>query len=217
VLGAAAILVTQVVIPRPEAAATLYSPFLRLLVIPGHTNAWQVFYPVLPWFGVAALGMVFARAVQHSPARALSRAWVIGLVCLAAFVLVRVLGGFGNIHPVDGPGWIAFLNVTKYPPSLAFLLLTLGLDLILLSALNAAGGWLRGQNSPLLVFGQSALAFYLLHLYTYALMGLFFSGGASRLTMYAGWLVGLVALYPVCSRYRAFKQQKSPDSLWRLF
>jgi uncharacterized membrane protein len=216
-IAAAAILISQAVVPGPEDVSTLHPPWLRLLVIPGHTNIWQVFYPVIPWFGMAAFGMVFARAVQRSPERALRRAWLGGLVCLAGFVPVRVAGGFGNIHAFDGPGWIEFLNLTKYPPSLAFVLLMLGLNLVLLSVLHAAGDRLGGRDSPVFVFGQSALAFYLLHLYVYALMGLPFLRGASLTVMYCGWLAGLLVLYPVCRRYRAFKQRKSPDSVWRLF
>ncbi len=66
-LGSGAVLLTQVLTPGPDQAATPFSPLVRLLLIPGHTDARQVYYPLLPWSGIAALGMVFARAIQHDP------------------------------------------------------------------------------------------------------------------------------------------------------
>ncbi len=217
ILAVGAIVLTQLYTPSADQAGTLFSPLLRLLLIPGHTNAWQVFYPLVPWFPLAAFGMVFARILRGGRAPLIAQSWLIGIACLVGFAVIRLLNGFGNIHPVDGSGWIAFLNVTKYPPSLAFLLLTMGMNLIALSLLSRLRGWWRSRSAPLMVFGQSALAFYLLHLYVYALAGLGFPDGSSRTVMYAVWLLGLVVLYPVCRRYRTFKQGRPTDSVWRMF
>lgn len=215
-LGAGSILLTQWLVPGPERAHVAVSPAAMLLAIPGHTGAWQVFYPLLPWLGVALLGMAFGRALQARPQALPRRAWMAGVACLAAFAVLR-MAGTGDFHPVDQPGWIAFLNVTKYPPSLAFLLLTLGADLVLLSVLAVAPRVMRAPASPLMVFGQTALAFYLLHLYLFLLLGRLFPSGAPLAATYGSWLVALVILYPICRAYRGFKAAKPPESLWRLF
>jgi uncharacterized membrane protein len=215
-LGAGAILLTQALTPPAAQADALYAPVARLLLVPGQTGAWQVYYPLLPWLGVAMLGMAFGRAMQRDAAAVLRRAWLVGLACLAAFGALRAVG-LGDHHAPEAAGWIAFLNLTKYPPSAAFLLLTLGLNLVLLTALQRAPDRRLGGDSPLLVFGQSALAFYLLHLYVYGVAGLLFPRGVSLPVMYALWAAGLALLYVLCRRYRAFKRRTRADSVWRLF
>ena len=64
------ILVTQFVIPSSDHGATLYSPLLRLLLIPGHTNRWEIFYPVVPWLGVTGLGLLFGELLKRDASRA---------------------------------------------------------------------------------------------------------------------------------------------------
>lgn len=212
-----AVLVTQTLIPGPDKVAELYSPLARLLLIPGHTNIVQVFYPLLPWLGLAVFGLMFARWILANPAAIPRRATLIGVGFLLLFLLVRLAGGFGNIHPVNTSTWITFLNVTKYPPSLAYILLTLGVDLLLLALFARVVTTLRRWAKPLFVFGQTALFFYLAHLYLYAVMGLTIvsAGGISLGWMYAYWAGGLVLLYLLCVRYRKFKQGTAPNSVWR--
>ncbi len=214
-----AVLLTQVLIPGPENVAQLYSPLARLLLIPGHTNIVQVFYPLLPWLGLAVFGLIFARWILANPAAIPRKAALIGAGFLLLFLLVRLAGGFGNIHPVNNATWITFLNVTKYPPSLAYVLLTLGVDLLLLALFARVVTTLRRWVKPLFVFGQTALFFYLAHLYLYAVMGLTItpSGGTSLGWMYAYWAGGLGLLYLLCVRYRTFKQSTAPNSVWRFF
>lgn len=219
VISLLAILLTQALIPGPDKVAELYSPLSRLLLIPGHTNIVQVFYPLLPWLGLAVFGLIFARWILANPAAIPRKAALIGAGFLLLFLLVRLTAGFGNIHPVNNATWIAFLNVTKYPPSLAYILLTLGVDLLLLALFARIVTILQRWAKPLLVFGQTALFFYLVHLYLYAVMGLTItpSGGTSLGWMYAYWSGGLVLLYLLCVRYRNFKQSTAPNSVWRFF
>jgi hypothetical protein len=126
-------------------------------------------------------------------------------------------GGFGNIRAPEGDGWVAFLNVVKYPPSIVFLLLTLGADLLLLGLLARAGSALEGWGRPLVVFGQSPLLFYIAHLYLYGVVGLLVAPrGMPIARMYPYWLAGLVVLYFVCRWYGGFKRWQAPDSVWRL-
>lgn len=214
-----AVLLTQALIPGPDKVAELYSPLARLLLIPGHTNIVQVFYPLLPWLGLAVFGLIFARWILANPAAIPRKAALIGAGFLLLFLLVRLNADFGNIHPVNNSTWITFLNVTKYPPSLAYILLTLGVDLLLLALFAGIVTTLRRWAKPLFVFGQTALFFYLAHLYLYAVMGLTIApaGGTSLGWMYAYWAGGLVLLYLLCVRYRNFKQGTAPNSVWRFF
>src|SRR5262249_15687745 len=132
-VSVAAVLVTQFLTPGADKVNVLYSPLTRALLIPGHTNIIFVLYPLIPWMGLTIFGVVFGRWVVADSTTASRRAMMIGASFLVLFLLVRLLNGFGNIHPVEGSSWIDFLNVTKYPPSLIFILLTLGVDLLLLS------------------------------------------------------------------------------------
>ena len=131
------------------------------------------------------------------------------------FAIVRLLNGFGNFHGA-APGWIGFFNVTKYPPSLSFLLLTTGIDLLLLRSWMFLESRSPSKDRTLAVFGSSPLFFYLTHLYLYALMGWVFPNGTGLAQMIPFWLAGLLILYPLCLWYGRFKQSRSTDSLWRL-
>jgi uncharacterized membrane protein len=139
-----------------------------------------------------------------------------GLLLLALFVLVRVWGGPGNLHPPD-PGWIGFFNLTKYPPSLAFLLLTMGVNSLLLTGLSLK---LVEQSSlfrVISVFGRTPLFFYVIHLYLYAMMGWLVPAGVSAPRMLIYWLAGLLVLYPLCRLYDGFKIRLPANSIWRYF
>ena len=211
-----AVLVTQLVMPSPDHTATLYPPLLRILIIPGHTNIWEIFYPVVPWLGVTGLGLLFGELLKRDKYRAGRVAGWTGLGFLVLFAIIRTSGGFGNLNEVP-PGWIGFLNVIKYPPSLAFLTITLGINLLLMGLWGWAELRLQSRYHPLLVFGRVALFFYLLHLWVYSLLGLFFKAGSGLVTMVGCWLLGLVILYPFCDGYNRFKGHKSLTSLWRFF
>ena len=215
-VSALAILTTQLVTPGMQNVNRLYSPLLRLLFIPGHTNWIHVLYPVIPWLGICGFGMILGRAVARRSRLPDRRLIAIGVGLLLIFSLVRLAGGFGNLH-LPQSGWIGFLNVTKYPPSLAFVTLTVGLNLILLGLFSRLTKRLRPWDRPLLVFGRSPLFFYFLHLYIYCLIGLALPNGTSLPVMYPIWIAGLAILYPLCLWYGRFKQSRSTDSLWRLF
>jgi len=184
--------------------------------VPGRTNLWLIPYPVVPWLGATGLGLLFGKLMKRDTHRAARLAGWTGLGLLVLFVIVRFTGGFGNLNEVP-PGWTGFLNVVKYPPSLAFLTMTLGINLLLMGMWGWAGRCLKSRYHPLLVFGRVALFFYLLHLWVYALLGLFFKAGSGLATMYGCWLLGLVILYPLCYGYHRFKGHKSATSLWRFF
>lgn len=218
--GLLAVLATQLLIHGAASVSELYHPLLRAAFIPGQTGYCISKYPVIPWLGVALLGMAFGRKMARDPQQAYRLAFLLGTGALGLFLIVRSVGGpIGDFHPPAGPGWIAFLNLTKYPPSVAFLLATLGIALLLLgllSFLSRREERFKRLGKPLLVFGRTALFFYVVHLYVYGLIGLAFPDGSPFGLMYMVWLCGLVLFYFLCSGYARFKARQAPDSLWRM-
>jgi uncharacterized membrane protein len=216
-VGAGAVLLTGLVIPAlPPPPAAIPIP-ARLLLVAGATDGVLVLYPALPWLAPTALGLLLGRALARNPAAAYRWAGWMGLGCLVGFALLRALGGFGNLRPVEGPGLIAFFSLVKYPPALTYLLWTLGIDLLALYGCARLAGAGRRAVAPLAVFGGSALFFYLVHLYGYGLAGrLFAPQGTGLVAMYPVWVLGLAVLFVLCRWYGRFKRRQPPDSFWRL-
>ena len=215
-LSLAALAATSLVMPGPGCAATLYSPLMRILFIPGHTNVLIVFYPLVPWLGVTGLGMCFARLAKAGGGRAAGVATVAGIGLLLLFPAIRAAGPIGNFNDVPS-GWIGFLNVVKYPPSLSFLAVTLGINFMLIAIWPRVEATLGNRRHPLVVFGGSPLFFYLVHLWLYAALGYFFPRESSLVITIAMWLLGLAVLYPLCYWYNGFKHGTPVSSVWRLF
>ena len=189
-----------------------------VLLTPGLAQHLIVIYPVIPWLAGAAAGMYFGYWWRGNPVQANRRVWILGAVLLVAGLAVRAAGGWGNIRLPRDAGWIEFFNNVKYPPSLVFWTVSLGLDLLLLGLLIRLPEKVKSERSPLIVFGQTPLFFYLAHFYLLAIFAFaFFREPASLEGMYAVWAVALVVLYPICAWYRKFKMTKPRESLWRLF
>ena len=160
-------------------------------------------------------GTVYGRSLQQNPAQAYRRAFWLGTAALLLFIPLRYLGGFGNIRPAAGQEWIAMLNVVKYPPSITFLLLTLGTNLLLLALFSRLPDLILW---PLAVFGQVPLFFYISHLFLYGFWGRWIDpAGVGIPRMIPVWLLGLLILWPLCWLYGRFKHGRPPDSLWRFF
>ena len=184
-----------------------------ILLAPGISRHIVVVYPVLPWLAGAAAGMCFGYWWKTNPDVAEKRVWLLGAALLLVGAALRAAGGWGNIRPPRDAGWIEFLNNVKYPPSLVFWLLAMGVNLMLLGLLVRLPA-----RSPLVVFGQTPLFFYLAHFYLLmALAFAFFREAASLEMAYLVWAAVVAALYPACVWYRKFKMSKPPESLWRLF
>jgi uncharacterized membrane protein len=219
-IGLATIIVigNPFIVPDASQAGHLFPPLLRILYIPGRTGIFQAFYPILPWLGIVLFGFVFGKWLLKNKSAAYRGSFFLGGSFLAAFAILRMVGGFGNIHPPEDAGLISFFNVTKYPPSLTFTFLYLGLCLLLIGFFSRGHSYLERTGNPLLVFGRSALFFYIIHLYLFAIIGLFFAsrGGSGLTLMYPIWIVGLFILYPLCLAYGKFKK-KTVDSIWRFF
>ena len=177
-------------------------------------------YPLLPWIGVIGLGYAlgpwFALGVDAT--RRQRALLVAGLGGLAGFVGVRLLNGYGEKPWVSAdavvPTLMSFFNITKYPPSLLFLALTLSLGLLLLLWFE------RRQDSrwilALTVFGSAPMFFYLLHLYvlkfaylaTVAVFGLNQGGYFGFDSMGSVWLVALLLAVGLYLPVRWFSRLK---------
>lgn len=188
--------------------------WLNLLFSPGLSQHVLAIYPVIPWLAVSCFGLFFAHYWTKNP----STTWQWGLALVALALLLRAAGGPGNLALPRDNSWIEFLNNVKYPPSLVFWTLAVGTGLLLLAALERLPALYQSTRSPLLVFGQTPLFFYITHFYLLsAIAYLFFPQAASLETAYAIWIVVLLLMYPLCLAYRHFKMKKPPESLWRLF
>jgi uncharacterized membrane protein len=223
IITIALLLLSEVLTPDParwgqfQSFNWIHVPEL-LLLTPGGTGGVWSNYPILPWIEFATFGMVFGYLLLEYGERSYSWALTMGAVFLTVFAIIRVSNGFGNIRPMLGDSWIDFLNVVKYPPSISFTFLTLGLILLQLGVLARINkGWHKFL-SPLVVFGRSPLFFYVLHLFVYAVIGILFTpSGTSLGNMYFFWIAGLLLLYPLCLWYGRLKQRQRAGSILRLF
>jgi uncharacterized membrane protein len=195
----------------------------------------HVSYVLIPWVGVTALGYLLGRIYDwsaHDRQRLLSR---LGLALIAAFVLLRFSNVYGDPAPwsaqsTAGRTLMSFLDTVKYPPSLLFLLMTLGPALLLLRAFD--GGTPRGLR-PALVLGRVPLFFYVLHFFLIHLLAVAASyvryGQVAQTfrspdlrhfpfsappgwdlglpVVYLVWVVVVAALYPLCRRYAGLRQR----------
>ncbi|MDP3405113.1 MAG: heparan-alpha-glucosaminide N-acetyltransferase domain-containing protein [Brevundimonas sp.] len=131
-------------------------------------------YPLLPWIGVAALGYAIGPWFVGTQAARHRRLLLTGLGALGLFAVLRSGNLYGDPHvwsvqPTGIQTLMSVLNLTKYPPSADFLLLTLGTGALLLTALETAPARLVRL---LAVFGGAPLFFYLIHLYGLHLLNL---------------------------------------------
>jgi uncharacterized membrane protein len=141
--------------------SVLHQPGIQLL--PGGLIL-LVGYPLIPWVGVMASGYAFGPVLLQPPERRRPVLLGLGIALVAGFVILRASNAYGDPRPwspKSSPVYtlMSFLNCQKYPPSLLFLMMTLGPAILALAALDRGAGRLGG---PLLVFGRVPLFFYLL-------------------------------------------------------
>jgi len=207
----------------------------RNLYVLGNNYSFRFLYPLIPWIGVMALGYCLGRLYDKSYAVENKKQVLLqlGLLSLTTFLLLRLFNTYGDPTP-----WtiqrelsvtvLSFFNVEKYPPSLDFLCLTLGVALVLLGILEEKE--LDGWRSVTL-FGKVALFYYVIHIYaihllalaTVSLMGypwqtMIFIGhhgqahplikgsyGFSLGITYLIWISIVCILYPLCVYWNSLK------------
>jgi uncharacterized membrane protein len=198
-----------------------------------------VAYPLIPWIAVMALGFCLGPVLQLEPERRRRRLVALGAAATVAFLLLRAANVYGDpvpwtVQPSPVYTGLSFLNTTKYPPSLAFLLMTLGPALLLLAWFDRPGS---SPPRPLLVFGRVPLFYFVLHflaahaaavvlafarygraalgfaLYPVPSMGAppgLYPGdyGYSLEVAYLVWVVIVLGLYPVCRWFAGVKARR---------
>ncbi len=218
------------------------NPLWSILHSPGfvlNTPAHVVFvgYPLIPWIGVTAVGYGLGQVYSWDAERRRAFLLRLGFALSAAFLVIRGINIYG-----DPSRWmpqktavftvLSFLNTTKYPPSLLFLLMTLGPAMIFLSSVD------RGTPRvlrPALVIGKVPLFYYILHFALIHLLAVVvcylrygsahwmfespdlghypFSAppgwGFSLPVVYLTWAFVVVAMYPLCRWFAALKQRRS--------
>ncbi len=192
--------------------------WLALTFAPVFGQSYSVMYPVMPWLAMMMLGWAFGQRLMSRQTGLWSTQrllMVSGSIALIAFVMIRNLDGYGNMFMLlEGNTLTQWLHISKYPPSLAYTLLELGLMAIILAALLRLEGLIQAKNNePVLLFGQTALFFYLAHFGVLAVLSQILDrGGLEQAYLYA--LLALIILYPICRLYRAIKW-RNPQSLLR--
>ncbi len=193
----------------------MFNPLEHFVLVPGMSPFALVIYPIIPWLGVMTFGLFWAQLLRQMPDKIYNLSLLTGLVFIGICVGLRFLE-WGNFSIADNDDWISFFTLVKYPPSVAFALMTCGINLVLFFLFSSLSTLIPKLLHPVKIFGQTAMFFYLAHLYLYALMSVAFPTGTSIGIMYLMWLIGLVLLYFICQRFLVFKQQKPHDSLWRM-
>lgn len=217
---------------RWGALAPLWTLAMRPGAVPGLEGF--VAYPALPWVGILCLGYGLGPLFLFDAPRRRRVVAALALAMLAAFAILRAGTGFG-----DPSAWqrqadplfdaMAFVNVSKYPPSLLYALVTLGVSLLAMLALEHCAGWLR---RVLLAFGRTPLFTYLLHIYLVHGLALLVGvasgipaavfvgilGNAGRIAesgwgvslpaVFGLWLGVLAALYPLSRWFAGVKARR---------
>jgi uncharacterized membrane protein len=197
-------------------------------------NLGLIAYPFVPWFGVMCLGYAFGFIFTFPLARRRRILATAGAIALVSFIALRSLNGYGD--PVRWHGYetlsptvMSFLNVSKYPPSLLFVLVTLGTASLIATLLMR----LRGPLANLLLaFGSTPLFTYVLHIYiahgAALIIGLAMglpasifrnfvldpsplsssNWGFSLAGVYVAWIAVLAVLYPLSTWFADVKRRR---------
>lgn len=200
-----------------------------------------VLYSIIPWIGVMAAGFAFGRILSLEPAKRNKTCLMIGLGATGLFLILRGFNLYGDPRPwtaqlsANGspgmPALLAFLNTTKYPASLNFLLMTLGPTIALIPLLEGAAGTLARWIA---VFGRVPFFYYMLHIPLIHALALVVSmarlgevspwlftnhpmGNPSAPDgytwnlglLYAVWAVAIIILYFACRWFADFKARRT--------
>ena len=199
-------------------------------------------YPLLPWIGVMALGYCLGELFSngYDPVKRRRLLLTIGTGSLILFAILRGINVYGNLKPWKEQSsamftFLSFIDVTKYPPSLDYILLTDGTALIFLSLIeNVSNRFTRFVS----VYGRVPMFYYLLHIYLIhliALMAAVLTGfewkamtgfhtwisysqqlngyGFNLAVVYGVWISVVILLYPLCKWYDRYKSSHK-DKWW---
>ena len=205
-------------------------------IVLGGQPVGLIAYPVLPWIGVMFVGFAAGRAFTIEAGERRRLFVATGAAMLLAFLLLRALNGFGDPDPWSARAEaartaMAFFDVEKYPPSLLYVLATLGVALMLTPALERLP---RFGRELLLTYGRVPLFAYITHIYVvHSLMlatalgvrgdpaiGFGFiinvftnqqalaGWGFGLPVVFAAWALSLALLYPLCRWFGEVKRRR---------
>ncbi len=201
----------------------------------------RITYPVIPWLGLMVLGYYFGELYrpEFDKQRRLKILLYSGISCVLLFIVLRIGNLYGDPSPwvkQSSPiySFLSFINVTKYPPSLLYLLITIGPSLIFLYLFERFDfSWLK----PVITIGRVPMFWYILHLYVIhivatiaaVLTGFAFSDmvltgfissepqlkgyGFSLWAVYLFWVGICLFLYPISKWYDGYKRANR-DKWW---
>jgi uncharacterized membrane protein len=207
-----------------------WAPLWSLLHVPGPIPHAFVAYPLIPWIGVMSLGYCVGALFELEPQQRVQRFMWLGAAALVTFAVLRVTNVYGDPSAWTLQGTmldtlLSFVNVQKYPPSLQYLLITLGCGFLLLAVFESA----RGMVSAVLrTFGRVPLFFYVLHValahLAAGIVGYAMGFGIALLTadfmlvpqqwgfglpvVYLAWVLVVATLYPACRWFAAVKRRR---------
>ncbi len=195
-------------------------------------------YPIIPWLGVMLLGYAFGAFFRYPVEKRKILFARIGLAALMVFGIIRAINIYGDPFKwaVKKNGIftiLSFINTTKYPPSLLFILMTVGISILFISLFERWTNWI---TDIIKVYGKVPLFFWLLHWFVihFFAIGLFFvqgyrwsdlhftgfemghpekGGGLNIPQLYLLWIIIVILLYPVCKAYSKFKSAH-PEKEW---
>lgn len=200
----------------------------RVFNFHGHTIVTA--YPVLSWIGIIALGYCFGAFYKKEFTAAKRKKWFIWIGCTAIilFILLRALNVYGDMQlwAYQKSGlftFLSFINVTKYPPSLLYTLITLGPAILFLAF---AENYINTFTKIISTYGRVPMFYYLLHIFLIhfiAMVATQLTGfgwramitddfpqvkgfGFSLITIYLIWIALVLALYPLCKWYDNYKK-----------
>jgi uncharacterized membrane protein len=194
-------------------------------------------YPLIPWVGVTAAGYGLGQVYGLTPERRKAFLLRLGIGLTAGFFLLRGINLYGDpirwsVQKSAAFTVLSFLNTNKYPPSLLYLLMTLGPAIVFLWAVDGrTPRFLR----PALVVGKVPMFYYLVHMPVIHLLAIVFcfarygavhwmfespsvdkypitpppGWGVSLLAIYLIWASVVIALYPLCRWFAGIKQRRS--------
>jgi uncharacterized membrane protein len=189
-------------------------PLRAVLYEPVRAGAFRSLYPIIPWAAIVVLGFVVGRDAADRPHP--ERRWLaLAALALAAFLVVRLAGGYGNAYPHGGITSRDFWYFAKYPPDLPFLTWSLAIVFLALTVLR----WLTRDRTPALlrlfaVYGRVPFFFYVVHFYVLGLSAALLHRRFGLPGTYLIWgLLLLVMALPCAWYYR--KKRDRPNLVTR--
>lgn len=230
----------------PLSETSLFKKILMPFFAPGafplgNGRLFVIGYPPIPWLGIMLVGFACGRLFKSREDEQKTLFLKIGIVSMALFILIRFINIYGDSLPWTHQKttlltFLSFINLTKYPPSLDFCLLFLGIMFLILSAIQRAQNkWTRIVN----IYGQTPLFYFLVHWYIIhplVFLMIYLQGfkssqmefgfnfgrpksgsGLELWAIYLVWIGIVIVMYPLCKWYGRYKQNHKEKKWLRYF